>query len=75
MSQPNKPEPPTDEEILAFVAETIQIFNDLSPEQRREVRKQTRGYFIGDDMLIKRKVIFPLVGLETQFDNLDFVGG
>jgi hypothetical protein len=72
MTHPNKQEQPTDEQITAFIAETIQTFNDLAPSQRREVRNATRNYWISDPVPIKRLGI-PMVLLETQYDNLDFV--
>lgn len=64
----------TDQQITAFVMETMQTFSLLSPQQRRELRDANRKWLVGGGA----NAVSPDKterGFETSYDNLDFGGG
>jgi hypothetical protein len=65
----------TDQQITAFVMETMQTFSCLSPLERRELRDLHRRRFVDESMTARRTPIFSNYEAETMFDNLDFTGG
>ena len=73
--RPNKQEFYTDEQIIAIVAETVQIFNELAPSQRQQVRRKQRGYFVDDTGTKRRPHYHGHCEDEAKYDNLDFTGG
>jgi len=65
----------TDQQITAFVMETMQTFSSLSPLERRELRDAHRRRFVDESLIAKRPFCWPNHPAETLFDNLDFQGG
>ncbi len=65
----------TDQQITAFVMETMQTFSLLSPQQRRELRDAHRKRFVDESINARRPNIAFNHALETLYDNLDFGGG
>ena len=65
----------TDQQITAFVMETIQTFSCLSPLERRELRNPHRRRFVDDSMTAHRPYVWANYEPETLYDNLDFQGG
>jgi hypothetical protein len=60
----------TDQQITAFVMETMQTFSALSPSERRRLREQNRRWFVaGGANAVKPDGD---LGFETSYDNLDF---
>lgn len=65
----------TDQQITAFVMETMQTFSLLSPRERRQLRDAHRRRFVDESLTTRRPYTLPHYELETMYDNLDFVGG
>lgn len=65
----------TDQQITAFVMETIQTFSCLSPLERRELRDLHRRRFVDESIIARRPNISINHEMETLYDNLDFTGG
>jgi len=65
----------TDQQITAFVMETMQTFSCLSPLERRELRDAHRRRFVDESLNVKRPWSYTNYDLETLYDNLDFSGG
>jgi hypothetical protein len=65
----------TDQQITAFVMETMQTFSSLSPAERRDLRDAHRRRFVDESLTARRPYIFANHEAETLFDNLDFSQG
>jgi|HubBroStandDraft_4_1064222.scaffolds.fasta_scaffold00045_49 hypothetical protein len=65
----------TDQQITAFVLETMQTFSLLSSWERRQLRNQHRRRFVDESLTAQRSFGFPNYPAETMYDNLDFAGG
>jgi hypothetical protein len=67
----------TDQQITAFVLETMQTFSSLSPLERRELRDAHRRRFVDESLTARRPYVWPFTfhEHETFYDNLDFQGG
>lgn len=65
----------TDQQITAFVLETMQTFSALSSSERRDLRDAHRRRFVDEALTARRPFIFPNHPAETLYDNLDFQGG
>jgi hypothetical protein len=67
----------TDQQITAFVLQTMETFSSLSPLERRELRDAHRRRFV-DESLVARRPFFlgePYHQREAMYDNLDFQRG
>jgi hypothetical protein len=62
----------TDQQITAFVMETMQTFSSLSPQERRQLRDAHRRRFVDESLTARRPYIQANYDLETMFYNLDF---
>jgi hypothetical protein len=65
----------TDQQITAFVLETMQTFSALSSSERRDLRDAHRRRFVDEALIARRPYICPNHEAETLYDNLDFQGG
>lgn len=65
----------TDQQITAFVLETMETFSSLSSLERRHLRDAHRKRFVDESLIARRPVDFPNYHSETLYDNLDFQGG
>jgi hypothetical protein len=65
----------TDQQITAFVLETMETFSSLSSLERRHLRDAHRKRFVDESLIARRPVDIPNYHRETLYDNLDFQGG
>ncbi len=65
----------TDQQITAFVMETMETFSLLSSFERRQLRDAHRRRFVDESLTARRPYSSLSYELETMYDNLDFVGG
>ena len=64
----------TDQQITAFVMETMQTFSALSSSERRDLRDAHRRRFVDEALTARRPYVWPqsFHEQETLYDNLDF---
>jgi hypothetical protein len=62
----------TDQQITAFVMETMETFSALSSSERRDLRDAHRRRFVDESLTTRRPNPYPNYERETLFDNLDF---